>query len=195
MPSGYFNSRPHKEVDHLCKIPCFQHLLFQLTTSQGGRRKDEFNRWIATDISTHDLTRRSTVIAQDVEIIVIFQLTTSQGGRRMSAIMYLRPKQFQLTTSQGGRRKLCLHTGAYFYISTHDLTRRSTIYSVCETYFEIISTHDLTRRSTRHRSRLCKQFVYFNSRPHKEVDSVAPDYNLSCELFQLTTSQGGRRTN
>ena len=55
----YFNSRPHKEVD----ITHFFKIFIQL-------------------ISTHDLTRRSTLILLQLTIILIFQLTTSQGGRQ-----------------------------------------------------------------------------------------------------------------
>ena len=98
-------------------------------------------------------------------------------------------------------------------ISTHDLTRRST-----RDYFkggqnDVISTHDLTRRSTSLPLFFKAPHWYFNSRPHKEVDAwVSPPRKASfisthdltrrstfClffsntgELFQLTTSQGGR---
>ena len=40
----------------------------------------------------------------------------------------------------------------------------------------------------------CPEFaVSFNSRPHKEVDFPKPIKPFSCEIFQFTTSQGGRR--
>ena len=55
-------------------------------------------------------------------------------------------------------------------ISTHDLTRRSTAEDREADIPDLISTHDLTRRSTVVRSNIVIGDVYFNSRPHKEVD-------------------------
>ena len=55
----YFNSRPHKEVDKI--IEKFKPII---------------------KISTHDLTRRSTMQNQNMFEQWKFQLTTSQGGRR-----------------------------------------------------------------------------------------------------------------
>ena len=147
----YFNSRPHEEVDRqLRSIKCHRlHfnsrpreevdisycprraglLLFQLTTSQGGRlirsvntanclyfnsRPHEEVYAQGTDngrhilISTHNLTRRSTKTTVTEKWNAIFQLTTSRGGRRGSA----------------NRNQQCVH------ISTHDLTRRSTLWSI-----------------------------------------------------------------
>ena len=76
-------------------------------------------------------------------------------------------------------------------ISTHDLTRRSTLVFKCS---QLTNWFQLT---TSQGGRLWRSWVitwllYFNSRPHKEVDAItkylySPEY-----LFQLTTSQGGR---
>ena len=144
----YFNSRPHKEVDETATVLYFEPL----------------------SISTHDLTRRSTLV---VEVVQQFQMA------------------FQLTTSQGGRRVFLLLYHVIVNISTHDLTRRSTKSQKAIKGVLVISTHDLTRRST-----LCfyvlflvkkfqlttsqggrpgiesekSDYYNFNSRPHKEVD-------------------------
>ena len=144
-------------------------------------------------ISTHDLTRRSTIDPDNVKHERLFQLTTSQGGRPSADIT---PR-------------------VHVVISTHDLTRRSTLRSNKPRYVRDISTHDLTRRSTGSRglyisislnfnSRphkevdvICSNIiigdVYFNSRPHKEVDDMWTIWSYLILIFQLTTSQGGRR--
>ena len=78
--------------------------IFQLTTSHGGRlgqtgilssgsglsthdltRRStlpEPGRIVLITLSTHDLTRRSTVLWHPVRNVIYFQLTTSHGGRR-----------------------------------------------------------------------------------------------------------------
>ena len=144
----YFNSRPHKEVDNF----------------GGSNEKTDIS------ISTHDLTRRSTDSELFCIIATLFQLTTSQGGRQVILLRYVlffhfnsRPHKevdgyrlipdcykavFQLTTSQGGRQISCTCDYLASYISTHDLTRRSTLLIWLLIIYNVISTHDLTRRST-----------------------------------------------
>ena len=56
----HFNSRPHKEVDTLPSLTVFRFQKFQFTTSQGGRRYYVVEEHAAQHISIHDLTRRST---------------------------------------------------------------------------------------------------------------------------------------
>ena len=86
--------------------------------------------------------------------------------------------------------------------------------SAIDTKHKHISTHDLARRSTLAVSSRILIWVYFNSRPRKEVDRL--DFQTDCRTnisthdlarrstvvkyllsyyisFQLTTSQGGRR--
>ena len=78
------------------------------------------------------------------------------------------------------------------YISTHDLTRRSTSTTLVASSFGHISTHDLTRRST------CiwlprPMFLAFQlttSRGGRPLDGV--EY-IGFSSFQLTTSRGGRQ--
>ena len=99
-------------------------------------------------------------------------------------------------------------------LSIHDLTRRSTKRVKRLTQNLNLSIHDLTRRSTALRSSLGVLRESFNSRPHKEVDSIRlkpcnprkpfnsrPHKevdNFLCSkividmVFQFTTSQGGR---
>ena len=60
-------------------------------------------------ISTHDLTRRSTVRRLQESTQSIFQLTTSQGGRPRFHGDFTGKVVFQLTTSQGGRRRARKH--------------------------------------------------------------------------------------
>ena len=55
---------------------------FQLTTSQGGRRVINDIGVVSKDLSTHDLTRRSTAEVFSLCRKRPFQLTTSQGGRQ-----------------------------------------------------------------------------------------------------------------
>ena len=57
-------------------------------------------------------------------------------------------------------------------ISTHDLTKRSTIIFYNSFLFVRISTHDLTKRSTSSFIDYTSQKKYFNSRPHEEVDRL-----------------------
>ena len=77
---------------------------------------------------------------------------------------------FQLTTSQGGRRTSEKIKSIMDYISTHDLARRSTLAIVRD-------------------EQVC---YYFNSRPHKEVDTQKIDVQRQTITFQLTTSRRGR---
>ena len=144
---------------------------FQLTTSQGGRHLASEARTTDISLSTHDLTRRSTLImptALQVHLSFnsrphkevdgngmvthlleeVFQLTTSQGGRHFAVTEDSRVYSFQLTTSQGGRLYGLIYLYNSVILSTHDLTRRSTCYRRFPDTVYCLSTHDLTRRST-----------------------------------------------
>ena len=100
----------------------------------------------------------------------LFQLTTSQGGRRISNNWRYKYTTFQLTTSQGGRPLLYYHN---YLIYLFQLTT-----SQGGRPFSVLPPPPL--------------FVYFNSRPHKEVDLLPRSHPQTLFLFQLTTSQGGR---
>ena len=121
---------------------------FQLTTSQGGRR----------------------LRCKRIDIEKRFQLTTSQGGRHYGRKFMVRwthfnsrpHKEVDPAGTDTGRMWLyfnsrphkevdihCCPTASTQTISTHDLTRRSTLNKdVIDLIEKGISTHDLTRRST-----------------------------------------------
>ena len=145
----YFNSRPHEEVD-MYYIACGVYY--------GG-------------ISTHDLTKRSTLLAHYLPFQnMYFNSRPREEVDCLQRHWKYSPLPFQLTTSRGGRRFALSHCASPFVISTHDLTRRSTIlyrfesrlkwfqlttsrggrqgYRFAHSTGENISTHDLTRRST-----------------------------------------------
>ena len=58
------------------------------------------------------------------------------------------PQIFQLTTSRRGRLFLFFRLQFPVYLSTHDLTQRSTMVMDAGREWHILSTHDLTQRST-----------------------------------------------
>ena len=78
------------------------------------------------------------------------------------------------------------------YLSTHDLTRRST------TSPGFLPGQHRPFNSRPHtevdlyRLQLKREFRPFNSRPHTEVDIVPSALSITAFFFQLTTSHGGR---
>ncbi len=133
----YFNSRPHEEVD-----PSWLHASGSVPV-----------------ISTHDLTKRSTIPLLQVSLNCLpFQLTTSRRGRRSPAFVIsthdltkrstFTPRntdstiEFQLTTSRRGRLSVRGGSCCRGRISTHDLTKRSTakLHILFLTFAFIIST-------------------------------------------------------
>ena len=100
-----------------------------------------------------------------------------------------------------------------FYISTHSLTRRLTLYPV------LIIPHKDYFNSQPHKEADCSgshvgtdqnyfnsqphkeadeivhynlaRLMYFNSQPHKEADHVGQQQTPGSMTFQLTASQGG----
>ena len=164
---------------------------FQLTTSRRGRRKDRSHNSSHRNISTHDLTKRSTLIQSYPKWRGIFQLTTSRRGRLVVEITERRRGYFNSRPHEEVDVMVYSFPGNRD-ISTHDLTKRSTAFSQHFSMlnpFQLttsrrgrhdfvptfrmakeISTHDLTKRSTKH----------FREGHHVKV-------------FQLTTSRRGRR--
>ena len=142
-----FNSRPHKEVDHLSRRCGSLRPRFQFTTSQGGRPA----------ASAQNSANQA------------FQFTTSQGGRRRGCFFFPRPVVFQFTTSQGGRRQYLLKKkrDGSFNSRPHKEVDRS---GIIQYRFRCLSIHDLTRRSTPPGNLHAQHIHPFNSRPHKEVD-------------------------
>ena len=121
-------------------------------------------------VSTHDLTKRSTAVSRRWAAQMEFQLTTSRRGRLGAMILTGGALVFQLTTSRRGRRT-CRNTALYLgcfnsrpheevdiyaqiretrahFVSTHDLTKRSTFFNASNWLSTDVSTHDLTKRST-----------------------------------------------
>ena len=149
---------------HQCYATLSTHDLTRRSTALGSVRAFELV------LSTHDLTRRSTMPQRSEITTTIFQLTTSHGGRPFSRSMpassasfnsrphtevdnefgsfYSMILTFQLTTSHGGRLLLQDNYFSSDFLSTHDLTRRSTIHNIRNVIYADLSTHDLTRRST-----------------------------------------------
>ncbi len=119
-----FNSRPHEEVDYPMRLSISHN-----------------------DISTHDLTKRSTLERKQHLQDLTFQLTTSRRGRHVDESSWM--------------------TGTD--ISTHDLTKRST--TIIPDH-EVVSIFQLTtsRRGRRTTSTTRTDPSNFNSRPHEEVD-------------------------
>ena len=144
----HFNSRPHKEVDGYA-APFIVHaifisihdltrrstdlesrnhpsIIFQFTTSQGGRPTVFLTLMNAGSISIHDLTRRSTTLVSPSHNPEKFQFTTSQGGRHIfGCISCFHQEYFN------SRPHKEVDEGRQEYIdslniSIHDLTRRST---------------------------------------------------------------------
>ena len=173
MQFFHFNSRPHEEVDPASNVTAGTYLAFQLTISRGGRPDSRAFYTVAICISTHDLARRSTPWFHHYCFgTFLFQLTTSQVGRQVVTID--NAQLFLISTHDLTRRSTSVRDDLWHgkSISTHDLTRRSTSWSPCSIGRPYISTHDLTRRSTALHTEKNQMHFYFNSRPHKEVDSI-----------------------
>ena len=123
------------------------------------------------DISTHDLTKRSTSVALYTNVLFPFQLTTSRRGRRQKCRrVHSKIQKFQLTTSRRGRPYTPGQYLPFTSISTHDLTKRST-------------------RSADARSPI-RTFQLTTSRRGRQEKQYAPE---EAWIFQLTTSRRGRR--
>ena len=145
----------------------------------------------------------------------LFQLTTSQGGRHWSDYNLQLSWHFNSRPHKEVDQLSCALSFQVQYISTHDLTRRSTAKAsgdlsnaltfqlttsqggrrnVYDLTFEDvdISTHDLTRRSTIDHQFLFLRQKYFNSRPHKEVDFFSVNASRPC--IHISTHDLTRRS-
>ena len=120
---------------------------------------------------------------------------------------------FQLTTSRRGRPLYSQYNPIAIYVSTHDLTKRSTSgWTSCQNFrrFQLTTSRRgrhgtrggegvrtgfqlTTSRRGRHRFLLAAlPCVCFNSRPHEEVDLLRASNTPLALTFQLTTSRRGR---
>ena len=145
----------------------------------------------------------------------LFQLTTSRRGRQAlmpcihhSGSFNSRPHEevdicplardnsacaFQLTTSRRGRRYGLLHQPLSFYVSTHDLTKRSTcrLLEPCADRIHSFNSRPHEEVDLIPQLNRCIR-IRFNSRPHEEVDLSTTKAEDAAEEFQLTTSRRGR---
>ncbi len=120
---------------------------FQFTTSQGGRQSSGAMSFWTSNLSIHDLTRRSTLPISMNTALAPFQFTTSQGGRRETG--YLISER----------------------LSFNSRPHKEVDYQRHRNYSNIrLSIHYLTRRSTSSLASTSAGRGPFNSRPHKEVD-------------------------
>ena len=121
-----FNSRPHEEVDKNAETSGISDLIFQFTTSRGGRHI--FNGDNITINFFQFTTSRGG--RPQIRFLTIskraFQFTTSRGGRPIRLTSLPAYKNFQFTTSRGGRPFRHRLTSFHATLSIHDLTRRST---------------------------------------------------------------------
>ena len=144
-------------------------------------------------LSTHDLTRRSTVFFASAFCTATFQLTTSHGGRPSPgspAPSYLFPFNSRPHTEVDSfsciaclncmpfnsrphtevddplMPKVRLHS-TFQLTTSHGGRPDAILFSIRHIN---LSTHDLTRRSTPRSIRHSCACGSFNSRPHTEVD-------------------------
>ena len=188
----YFNSRPHKEVD------------------------GESFWWFieCINISTHDLTRRSTeCVWLNFWRRRYFNSRPHKEVDNRPSVPVFTSKIFQLTTSQGGRlllrqRKQTMHT--YFNSRPH----KEVDFYFCNSITVIVPFQLTTSQGGRlpwqNKKHIMKLFqlttsqggrhpgkiftfyiLYFNSRPHKEVDIA---YENSCHSFSISTHDLTRRS-
>ena len=77
-----------------------------------------------------------------------FQLTTSRRGRLEASVVF--PSTVLLSTHDLTKRSTLqvAISVLVIHLSTHDLTKRSTVIRVHSGYWITLSTHDLTKRST-----------------------------------------------
>ena len=170
-----FNSRPHKEVDVADSASKKPQIIFQFTTSQGGRP----SQW------DHPECRE------------IFQFTTSQGGRltRRSTRSHSGRSQNRhfLSIHDLTRRSTALRFLRFLMgnLSIHDLTRRSTILNP---YYQALGIFQFTT-SQGGRLHVPKSqdtigaFQFTTSQGGRQVKQVEAN---PLQFFQFTTSQGGR---
>ena len=145
-------------------------MVFQFTTSQGGRRRSDGRTWRNVPFNSRPHKEVDVHTVRNAGRKLTFQFTTSQGGRPESYSYPVFQGFFQFTTSQGGRPG---SSGAWYpQLSIFQFTTSQGGRPLIPHCFFSMDS--------------------FNSRPHKEVDwqEAAPD--TSGDIFQFTTSQGGR---
>ena len=134
------------------------------------------------NISTHDLTKRSTNITITIDIIVLFQLTTSRRGRQVRTLSRERLLLFQLTTSRRGRRST--EQGYLRRLNFNSRPHEEVdIKALSRLYYRDVFQLTTSRRGRQRYQRNIRQRRYFNSRPHEEVDG---NFYAKSFPFQIT---------
>ena len=81
MPSLYFNSLPHAEVDVVDLSVSVVNAVFQLTTSRRGRPEMPDGTSISWTFQLTTSRRGRLVQLRTTDLSAVFQLTTSRRGR------------------------------------------------------------------------------------------------------------------
>ena len=145
------------------------------------------------NISTHDLTKRSTWDTERYGNYI--RISTHDLTKRSTLTDWTKIGDvitFQLTTSRRGRQHLHQPGNCRHGISTHDLTKRSTKSlrdKLVEETFQLTTSRRGRLEPT---MRLLRLVGNFNSRPHEEVDGRRTSAFIIVRTFQLTTSRRGR---
>ena len=144
-----FNSRPHEEVDRLVSENTALDFLFQLTTSRRGRHIVTVGHFKTYDVSTHDLTKRSTLLIQALLLAFSFQLTTSRRGRLV-------------TLSHDAVLDMCFNSRPH-----EEVDGKATNTNLGKATFQLTTS----RRGRQYAMPSAESLLpCFNSRPHEEVD-------------------------
>ena len=208
----YFNSRPRKEVDPIRTSICqgksisthdlarrstfstnwaYSFAIFQLTTSQGGRRRSSVLQALQLQFQLTTSQGGRPLLVFFTPVFPVFQLTTSQGGRPAVASSNNVTNLFQLTTSQGGRRR---HRRLRFMKNHFNSRPRKEVDFVFLLPIRVLVLFQLT---TSQGGRLLLPFIHGSPLVFQLTTSQGGRQNTTAltgfsNVFQLTTSQGGR---
>ena len=147
-------------------------MLFQLTTSRRGRRRNTCQ--MRLNNSTFNSRPHAEVDNNESYRKIYILPFNSRPHAEVDGSEPCRPGSGGLSTHDLTQRSTGLTDGKSvdMYLSTHDLTQRSTIGFPYSPSSEDLSTHDLTQRST----------------------PSACAFSASVRDFQLTTSRRGRQS-
>ena len=190
-----FNSRPHEEVDPQPIAFDGSDLIFQFTTSRGGRHL-MYGATFCCSLSFNSRPHEEVDVIHIhiISLEKIFQFTTSRGGRRLMQtllsntlvlsihdltrrstfpiIFFDAPRDFQFTTSRGGRRTIRMGTRSRATFNSRPHEEVDVSVTADDISIRDLSIHDLTRRSTSSDTPSPHRACPFNSRPHEEVDET-----------------------
>ena len=165
-------------------------LSFQLTTSRGGRQA-----WVRTRSRDWNFNSRPhEEVDQSVQghrrMHKHFNSRPHEEVDYRSLCGISQHTQFQLTTSRGGRHLKISSYTSYIYFNSRPHEEVDAARPVHEPYI-FISTHDLTRRSTDFGSFSYMPYI-FQLTTSRGGRQIAPKAFPTVSAFQLTTSRGGR---